>query len=164
MTRGGNDRVHACPPNPFLVHQILCFRTIAQVDKKIPTWAPQLRVGKVNLSLFCFLHSNKIVQVEWISPAGRVDFGRRLTLCPRKLLPLKDTVTLLYPMGKAYPNSAPITGLSDPVGGGANSGATMMPPIPTGKRHFSKFSQCQDSAWMRRWLFHPGVLWFQDIP
>lgn len=60
--------------------------------------------------------------MEWISPAGRVDFGRRLTLCPRKLLPLKDTVTLLYPMGKAYPNSAPITGLSDPVGGGANSG------------------------------------------
>lgn len=51
-----------------------------------------------------------------------VDFGRRLTLCPRKLLPLKDTVILLYPMGKAYPNSAPITGLSDPVGGGANSG------------------------------------------
>lgn len=130
--------MQACPPNPFSVHQILCFRTIAQVDKKIPTWAPQLRVRKVNLSLFCFLPCNKIVQVEWISPAGRVDFGRRLTLCPRKLLPLKDTVTLLYPMGKAYPNSAPITGLSDPVGGGANSGDDHDAPNSHWQAAFSK--------------------------
>lgn len=55
-------------------------------------------------------------------PQEELIWAEELTLCPRKLLPLKDTVTLLYPMGKAYPNSAPITGLCDPVGGEANSG------------------------------------------
>lgn len=71
-------------------------------------WYPQFSVGIVNLSLFCFLHCNKIVKVEWISPPGRVDLGRRLTLCPRKLLPLKDTVTILYLTGKASVNPAPM--------------------------------------------------------
>lgn len=92
----------------FLVHQVLCFRTTAQVDKKtIPMWYPQLKVGIVNLSLFCFLHGNKIVKVEWISPPGRVDLGRRLTLCPQKIATIKRHGYHTLPHGKGFSRPCP---------------------------------------------------------
>lgn len=59
-----NHRVHACPPNLFLVHQILFLDHNSGRKKKNPEWCPQFRIRKVNLSLFCFLRYNKIIKGE----------------------------------------------------------------------------------------------------
>lgn len=74
------------------------------------------------MSLFCFLHCNKIVQVEWISPAGRVDLGRRTDPLPQKTATIKRHRYPTLPHGKGVSQLCSHDRSVRPCGGEANSG------------------------------------------